>query len=328
MKRIVTTLVVVTTFVIACKKDKTPPSMPTITTSTLTNITISGAVAGGVITSDGGATITKSGIVWSKTNNTPTITDSVVSGTATSGSFTVNLTKLDFGTTYYIRAFATNSVGTAYGDAVTLATTNDDTKVRFTYNGATVTYGVITSTTTGKKWMDRNLGSSAVATSLTDTAGYGHYFQWGRLADGHQLITSGTTNALSSTDNPGNSNYIIPPGSPRDWRSPQNDNLWQGSNGVNNPCPTGWHVPTKVEWEAENITDPATAYSRLKLAEAGYRSYFTPTTLSPNSAGQEGLYWTSTTESTDSYEFAIYPSNMGPGTLRRGNACSVRCIKD
>ena len=97
------------------------------------------------------------------------------------------------------------------------------------YNGAPVWTGTISNantvvnSTTGKTWMDRNLGASQVATSSTDAAAYGDLYQWGRGADGHQIRTSGTTATLSSTDQPGNGNFILAPNSPYDWRSPQKD---------------------------------------------------------------------------------------------------------
>ncbi|PIP46684.1 MAG: hypothetical protein COX15_00065, partial [Candidatus Colwellbacteria bacterium CG23_combo_of_CG06-09_8_20_14_all_42_19] len=116
--------------------------------------------------------------------------------------------------------------------------------VTFTYKGSSVTYGTVLNATTGKCWMDRNLGASQVATSSTDSAAYGDLFQWGRLDDSHQTRTSATTSNLSSSNNPGHSNFILAPNSPYNGRSPQNDNLWQGVTGTNNPCPSGWRIPT------------------------------------------------------------------------------------
>ena len=160
----------------------------------------------------------------------PALTDSVIAGTTCSGSFTTNLTRLDFNTVYYIRAFATNSVGTGYGDVVKLNTTNDTSKVRFTYNGKEVIYGIIISPVTGKKWLDRNLGALQAATAYNDYKAYGDLFQWGRPADGHQLITwssstagtavNGTTTTLANSDNPGHSNFTKgDPFGTSDWRS-------------------------------------------------------------------------------------------------------------
>ena len=208
-------------------------------------------------------------------------------GTTASGSFTFVMNNLQANTTYYVRAFATNSVGTGYGNVVTFTTPADPNSVTFTYNGATVTYGVITSAVTGRKWMDRNLGASRVATASNDRMAYGHLFQWGRPADGHQLInyTSSTTGAgvngktktLATSDVPGNSTFITPDNTVEqngvfvyDWRDDQNTNRWAINN--QGSCPTGWHVPTAAEWEAETgITNLTTAFTQLKLTAAGYR---------------------------------------------------------
>jgi hypothetical protein len=135
----------------------------------------------------------------------------------------------------------------------------------------------VTNPTTGKTWMDRNLGASQVATSSTDAAAYGDLYQWGRGADGHQCRNSGTTTTLSSTDQPGNSNFILAPNAPYDWRSTQNDNLWQGVNGINNPCPSGYKIPTYAELDSElsswiNNNAYGAFNSPLKFTQAGYRS--------------------------------------------------------
>ena len=117
--------------------------------------------------------------------------------------------------------------------------------ITFTYKGYSVTYGTVKNPTTSECWMDRNLGASQVATVYNDSEAYGDLFQWGRLDDGHQTRTSGTTTDLSSTDIPGHSNFIYGMVSPYDWRSPQNDNLWQGEGDIYNPCPSGWRRPTE-----------------------------------------------------------------------------------
>lgn len=106
-------------------------------------------------------------------------------------------------------------------------------------------------TSSGKCWLDRNLGATQVATSSTDVNAYGDLFQWGRGADGHQKRTSGTTSSLSSTDVPGHAYFIT---LSSDWRSPQNDNLWQGYNGINNPCPSGYRVPNESDWLSEKAS--------------------------------------------------------------------------
>jgi pectin methylesterase-like acyl-CoA thioesterase len=96
-------------------------SLPTVTTATITGITISTATGGGNAVSDGGATITAKGICYSRWG-TPTIDSSHTSDGTGTGSFTSSLSGLTGGTTYYVRAYATNSVGTAYGTQTSFGT--------------------------------------------------------------------------------------------------------------------------------------------------------------------------------------------------------------
>jgi hypothetical protein len=100
----------------------TPPTfLPTITTSSVSNITVNTAISGGNITSNGGSTITARGVCWSL-NHSPTILNSHTSNGTGSGGFTSNITGLNANKTYYVRAYATNNVGTAYGSEVSFAT--------------------------------------------------------------------------------------------------------------------------------------------------------------------------------------------------------------
>ena len=96
-------------------------SLATLTTSSVASITITSASSGGNISSDGGVPITTRGVCWSTTAN-PTIANSFTSDGTGIGTFTSSITGLTPATTYYVRAFATNSVGTAYGNQVSFAT--------------------------------------------------------------------------------------------------------------------------------------------------------------------------------------------------------------
>jgi hypothetical protein len=96
-------------------------SLPTVTTSQVTNITQTTATGGGNVTSDGGGTVTERGICWSTSHNPTTSGNHANNGTGT-GSYTINMTGLTANTTYYVRAYATNSVGTAYGSEVSFIT--------------------------------------------------------------------------------------------------------------------------------------------------------------------------------------------------------------
>jgi uncharacterized protein (TIGR02145 family) len=95
--------------------------VPTLTTAAINGNTQTGATSGGNITSDGGAAITSKGVCWNTSQN-PTIADNkTIDGTGT-GSFTSSLSGLTPGTIYYVRAYATNSIGTAYGNELTFTT--------------------------------------------------------------------------------------------------------------------------------------------------------------------------------------------------------------
>lgn len=99
-------------------------NLPSISTSTVTNITSSSAMCGGEITTDGGTTITACGVCWSLTAN-PTISDSKTSDLTGVGTFLSSISELTANTTYHIRAYATNSAGTVYGSDITFKTLTD-----------------------------------------------------------------------------------------------------------------------------------------------------------------------------------------------------------
>jgi len=182
---------------------------------------------------------------------------------------------------------------------------------------------------TGKIWMDRNLGAIQVATSSTDAQAYGDLFQWGRGADGHQLRNSPTTTARSNLDQPGNGNFIL--ASSSDWRSQQNDNLWQGVNGTNNPCPSGYRIPTETELNEErvswNINTSAGAFaSPLKWTVTGVRSNGDGVIFLDGSYGNA---WSSTVNGDKAKVLGFNSTTTGLGFGDyRADGRPVRCIKD
>lgn len=98
--------------------------VPTVTTSNVTDITSTSAICGGVVANSGGADVTARGVCWSTTEN-PTISDAHTSDGTGTGTFTSSLTNLTPQTTYYVRAYATNEAGTAYGEQKTFTTEQD-----------------------------------------------------------------------------------------------------------------------------------------------------------------------------------------------------------
>jgi hypothetical protein len=187
----------------------------------------------------------------------------------------------------------------------------------------------VTNPVTGKTWMDRNLGASQVATQTIDAAAYGDLYQWGRGNDGHQCRNSTVWSSTSSTDQPGHGNFLfLSSALYYDWRNPQNPNLWQGVNGINNPCPSGYRLPTNSEQASERISwgtfnNSSGAFSSpLKLTMAGGRG------SSLFDVGSRGYYWSSTTIGTYSAILYFYSSSANEQTQNRFSGFSVRCIKN
>ncbi|MCX6266121.1 MAG: hypothetical protein NTW16_02005, partial [Bacteroidetes bacterium] len=178
-------------FSIRCLKDL----LPTMTTTAVTSITTSTATSGGNVTDDGGSTITTRGVCWSTSIN-PLVTGSHTNETGTTGVFTSNLADLTASTLYYVRAYATSSTGTAYGNEVSFTTaalnvcsTSTITISHLTSGGVapvdkSVTYGTVSTTLFGgtKCAITQNLGATNEAGSKTDAAeaSAGWYWQFNR----------------------------------------------------------------------------------------------------------------------------------------------------
>jgi hypothetical protein len=169
-----------------------------------------------------------------------------------------------------------------------------------------------------------------VAISSTDNLAYGDLYQWGRRSDGHQCRNSSTTSTLSSLDQPAHGNFILIGTGNFDWRSPQNSNLWQGVNGVNNPCPIGYRLPTETELNAERLSwalnnSSGAFFSNLKLPSSGYRDV---SNGSLTNLGTSSSCWSSTVNGTNSSYLYFNSSNTGLYSYHRGLGFPVRCLKD
>ncbi|MBO6026377.1 MAG: fibronectin type III domain-containing protein [Bacteroidales bacterium] len=117
-------------FAVGCKKDNNnnndnpSESKPSVTTSAVINITDKGADCGGVVTSEGTSAVVERGVCWSE-DSYPTVSDYHLAVEGGLGSFTCHLTGLKANTTYYVRAYAINGVGIAYGSQVNFVTLQD-----------------------------------------------------------------------------------------------------------------------------------------------------------------------------------------------------------
>jgi uncharacterized protein (TIGR02145 family) len=204
----------------------------------------------------------------------------------------------------------------------------------------------------GNTWLNHNLGAhyadvnhasfnpTQQATAFNDHLAYGSLYQWGRLTDGHELITrtgastgtavNSTTSTNAITDTPANALFITEVSSPYDWRVPQNNSLWQGEAGTNNPCPVGYRLPIEAEL-SQLVTDASitnytnAASSNLAFTAAGYRRRSNGTLPT---VGSEGYYWSSTVSGTLARRLYFNSSSANMITNYRGGGISVRCIKD
>jgi uncharacterized protein (TIGR02145 family) len=204
--------------------------------------------------------------------------------------------------------------------------------VQFTYRNLTVSYQTVRAKD-GKIWLQQNLGSPQVAYSVSDQYSYGHYFQWGRWDDGHQLPNSSVISGGPSLSNPshiagGNPNYIS------GWWDTGGlaTDTWSGttptSTNGKDPCTAlgaGWHMPSNADWtnlkNYEDLEGALTAYmSNLKLPASGFRGF-------PNG---ESYYWSATAANTYANVLFIsdntYSATLQASYRSQGNTC--RCVKN
>lgn len=207
-------------------------TVPMVTTDSITTFTSNTAKFGGVVINTGGSPVTARGFCWSTSQN-PTVSDHHITNGSDTGSFSCNITNLNPSTTYYVRAYATNGVGTGYGMQQSFTTEDDGLPCTTTptltdYDGNT--YNTVSI---GQQcWMRENLRTTHYAdgTAIPSGSGYpadnepycfltpanvptiyGYHYNWPAAMNG----------ASSSISNP---------------------------SGVQGVCPTGWHLPSGTEW--------------------------------------------------------------------------------
>jgi len=181
----------------------------------------------------------------------------------------------------------------------------------------------------GEIWKSKNLGARQIATSSSDPSSYGYIYQWGRNSDGHEFRASATTTGPVASGSEGN-NFITNTTAPNDWLSTQDDTRWGATKTANDPCPTGYRVPTETELSAERLLfatyDAAGAFgSELKFPAAGYRN---PSTGALGNVGSTGHYWSSTVYGTSGRYLFFSRNDANMYSNDRANGFSVRCIKE
>jgi hypothetical protein len=216
--------------------------VPTISTTAASSISLATATTGGNITSDGGTTIVSRGICWSLSAN-PTINDNkLINGNGT-GNYTINLTGLNAGTTYYIRAYATNAAGTGYGAQVSFNTSSIALGV--SYLGGKIAYifqagdvGYVTGQTHGFIIMNHAMG---IQVRYSNNGAYSNTsMNFGTGKNNTSLLFNLTTTELNAAK------YVY-------------NVLYDGYSD--------WYIPSYYEWNKI-----APAWTQLGLADGNYHS--------------------------------------------------------
>jgi uncharacterized protein (TIGR02145 family) len=236
---------------VRCLKSDTI-GLPSLTTAGITDITLTTAVGGGNITDQGAHPVTARGVCWSITPN-PTLLDPHTLDGAGIGAFVSVLTDLLPTTAYYVRAYATNADGTAYGNQVSFTTTSTGS---FECGASTITDidgNVYNTVLIGDQcWMKENL-------------------KVGIMINGSQEMSdNGIIEKYCYNDDPSNCDVY---GALYQWDEMMNYSTVSGSQGI---CPPtgGWHIPTDEEWKMlEGAADSQYGYPDPEWDMIGWRGF-------------------------------------------------------
>ncbi len=310
-----------------CKKNE-PTGLPVLSTALVANITATEAESGGDVTSDGGVPITERGICYSL-SHAPTTADSKIIASGTTGPFISNLTGLTTNTICYVRAYATNSIGTAYGNEISFTPVFPNCGTITDVDGniyKTVTIGT-------QCWMQGNLKTTKYSDgtsipNVTDAAA------WRVL----------TTSAYCWYRNDGLT-YKDTYGALYNWYT---------VDRARNVCPTGWHVPSDAEWTTLTTFLGGEISAGGKLKEAGSSHWLSVNVGATNESGftalpagyndydgvfyninMTGAWWSSTENPSPGSTTSASDRVIGfdgnyvfrSFNLKR-NGFSVRCLKD
>src|ERR1035437_3671045 len=248
-----------------CKKDENK-TVPVLTTSAISNIATTVATCGGNISTDGGSTVTVRGVCWS-IGTTSTIADSKTSDGTGVGNFTSAMTGLIANTTYYVRAYATNSEGTGYGSSVTFTTTSSGTifNPNLTYGTVTDFDGNVYKTITigSKTWMAENLKVT-------------HY------QNGDPIPNETDATAWSNLTTGAYCDYNYTPSNSITYGHMNNLFSIIDSRTI---APAGLHVPTAIEWDTLINYIGGVSLAGGNLKEIGTTHWTSPNTGATNSSG-------------------------------------------
>ena len=276
--------------------------LPTVTTSEVTSITMVSAVSGGEVTFDGNVAVTSRGVCWSTSQN-PTIEDSKTTDGEGVGAFTSNITELSQNTTYYVRAYAVNEMGVAYGEEVSFSTTSTE------------------GTTNGHDWVDLGLPSglkwATCNVGATAPEQYGDYYSWGEVETKTAYNSNNCSTMYQQIDDfSGDPQYDVARKKWGDaWRMPTKEEQEELLNNCT------WELTTVNGFSGYKVTGPNGNSIFLPAAGYYYDTYV-------NFDGYYGGYWSSTPhEDTDSaYYLGFDDKEQRENAYYRSDGQSVRAV--
>jgi len=252
------------------------PCTPAVTTTEVFGITQSAATSGGIITDDGGAGVTARGVCWNTTGN-PTLADAFTEDGSGTGAFASEITGLSSGVTYFLRAYATNSAGTGYGNETSFNAGGIDGQ---TCPGtASVSYGGQTYNTVrigSQCWFKENLN---IGTMITGSQAQADNQVIEKYCYGNNAGSCTTWGGIYQ------------------WDELMNYSTQEGAQGI---CPAGWHVPSDAEYctlttyldptvVCQNTTSWTGTNGGGKMKETGTAHWWSPNGGATNSSGFTGI---------------------------------------
>ena len=321
----------------SCGPQENPDSIiPSVSTGTVSIITTTTATCSGNVIADGGAAVIARGVCWSTSQNPTTANSKTTNGTGL-GTYTSNITGLSPNTTYYVRAYATNSQGTAYGAQRTFKTQQDQDPGEGSFTDSRDGNQYETVTIGEQVWMAENLAYlPSVVGPATESYTAPYYYVYGY--DGTSVATAKAT-----------ANY-------------QTYGVLYNLPAALTACPSGWHLPSDAEWTQMENYLIANGYNNIAISLASANGWQSSSNIgaigNDNTAydayrnksgftalpggyrltngkfdyiGLNGLWWSSTEASTTTAwnrRLTYSSSPVNRTSPNKDLGFSVRCLRD